>query len=116
MSDVYDAEVWRENKDFLNSENSLNLCLAVNYDAFCMTTRSRYSVAQVYITVLNLAAPIRLLPCNVLFGPVISAADVKEGRLPSALRGFVTELNDLYNGIVMNGLRVRCRVVTITGD
>jgi len=77
FSDLYDGQVW---KTFKNDQNELffqkflhktNIGFAINIDWFKVTKHTVYSIAGVYLTILNLPRHLRYKKENTIFVSLI---------------------------------------------
>ena len=78
-----------------------NLCLMLNVDWFQPFKKTTYSVGAMYISIQNLPREERYLSDNVIIVGVIPGPKEPEKTMNSFLQPLVSELLDLWKGVVM---------------
>ena len=78
-----------------------NFAFSLNVDWFQPFERTQHSIGVMYIAILNLPREIRFLPENIIIIGVIPGPHEPSKNINSFLKPLVDELNDLWQGVIM---------------
>ena len=104
LSDIYDGRVW---SDFMNPGGvpflsvPYNLALSINVDWFQPFKHSTYATGAIYMAIQNLPRDERYNRENVMLIGVIPGPREPKKEMNSYLRPLVKELNQLWDGVMM---------------
>ena len=99
LGDVYDGCLWSEYGSFLAAPNSLLTCL--NLDWFQPFKHISYSVGVLYMVILNLPRQEHYKIENIILVSIIPGPKEPKENVNSFLSPLVQELNDLWNGVII---------------
>ena len=114
LADIYDGKIWKE---FLNPDGipflslPFNFALTLNVDWFQPFKNTTYSTGAIYISIQNLPRKERYATGNVLLVGVIPGPHEPSKTMNSYLTPLVDELNQLWDGVVMQSFSSKQVVV-----
>lgn len=116
LADVYDGDVWLDflgvkYHNFLNFPG--NIVLSLNIDWFQPFTHTQYSVGALYLVVLNLPREERYKIENIILVGIIPGPKEPKLTVNSYIAPLVQELNNAYQGWIINTKHSTVKTVRI---
>ncbi|GBC23995.2 hypothetical protein GLOIN_2v1786147 [Rhizophagus irregularis DAOM 181602=DAOM 197198] len=112
LSDIYDGQIWQNLKEsneqgsnnfFRPDKADTHLGLMINLDWFQPYEGTIYSTGVIYAIICNLPRDVRFKPENMLIlGILPGPNEVKLHRVNHYLSPIITELESLWEGVILN--------------